>query len=442
MAARARAAQPEWEAYGFDGRARVLLRAQKWMMDNAERVDRDDRLGDRQDLRGRRSSPRSATPATRSASGPRTAPEYLADERVKSSQLLVKGKKLILPLPAARPDRRDRPVELPADELLRRLHPGADGRQQRDPQALGGHAADLAADGRGPARVRPARGRLADRDRPRRDRRGADRARRHDHVHRLDADRAQGRRGGRAAADPGLAGARRQGPDDRALRRRPRARGQLRRPTTRCRTPARPASRSSASTSRSRSTTSSSRKSPRKCARCASGKPDGPGIGRGRRDHLPAAARDDQGPRRRRRRRRARACSPAATQAPGAGRFYEPTVLVDVDHTMKCMTEETFGPTLPIMKVADAEEAVRLANDSPYGLGASVFTRDTERGEADRAAPRGRRGQRQRRDDQLHRARAADGRRQGLRPRLAPRRRRDPQVLLPAGDRRDAETGA
>ena len=65
----------------------------------------------------------------------------------------------------------------------------------------------------------------------------------------------------------------------------------------------------------------------------------------------------------------------------GGGRFYEPTVLVDVDHTMKCMTEETFGPTLPIMKVADTEEAIRLANDSPYGLGSSVFTRDTERGE-------------------------------------------------------------
>src|SRR5271163_4718226 len=65
----------------------------------------------------------------------------------------------------------------------------------------------------------------------------------------------------------------------------------------------------------------------------------------------------------------------------GGGRFYEPTVLVDVDHTMKIMTEETFGPTLPIMKVADSEEAVRLANDSPYGLGSSVFTRDTERGE-------------------------------------------------------------
>lgn len=55
------------------------------------------------------------------------------------------------------------------------------------------------------------------------------------------------------------------------------------------------------------------------------------------------------------------------------GQWYAPTVLVDVDHSMQVMTEESFGPLLPIMKVADADEAIRLANDSAYGLSASVF---------------------------------------------------------------------
>ena len=66
----------------------------------------------------------------------------------------------------------------------------------------------------------------------------------------------------------------------------------------------------------------------------------------------------------------------------GPGSFYQPTVLVDVDHSMACMTEETFGPTLPIMKVSSVDEAIRLANDSPYGLSASVFSNDVERAKA------------------------------------------------------------
>ena len=48
---------------------------------------------------------------------------------------------------------------------------------------------------------------------------------------------------------------------------------------------------------------------------------------------------------------------------------------------MKIMTEETFGPTLPIMKVRDADEAVRLANDTRYGLNSSVFSKDVAKGE-------------------------------------------------------------
>lgn len=67
-------------------------------------------------------------------------------------------------------------------------------------------------------------------------------------------------------------------------------------------------------------------------------------------------------------------------KATGCGGFFEPTILLDVDHSMACMREETFGPTIPVMKVADAAEAIRLANDSQYGLSATVWTKDIERG--------------------------------------------------------------
>jgi len=64
----------------------------------------------------------------------------------------------------------------------------------------------------------------------------------------------------------------------------------------------------------------------------------------------------------------------------GTGIFFEPTVIVEVDHTMDCIREETFGPTLPVIKVADEAEAIRLANDSDFALSASVWTRDVDRG--------------------------------------------------------------
>jgi acyl-CoA reductase-like NAD-dependent aldehyde dehydrogenase len=66
-------------------------------------------------------------------------------------------------------------------------------------------------------------------------------------------------------------------------------------------------------------------------------------------------------------------------ETPG-GFFYEPTVLTDVDHQMTIMRDETFGPALPVMSFDTEDEAIQLANDSPFGLTASVWTRDISKG--------------------------------------------------------------
>src|SRR5690606_18070188 len=63
------------------------------------------------------------------------------------------------------------------------------------------------------------------------------------------------------------------------------------------------------------------------------------------------------------------------------GSYFPPTVLVDVDHSMRIMREETFGPVIAIMRVHSDDEAIRLANDTVYGLGSTVMTRDAKRAE-------------------------------------------------------------
>jgi succinate-semialdehyde dehydrogenase/glutarate-semialdehyde dehydrogenase len=76
-------------------------------------------------------------------------------------------------------------------------------------------------------------------------------------------------------------------------------------------------------------------------------------------------------------------CGGPADSPPGVeqGSFYAPAVLTGVTHDMRIMREEIFGPVLPVMVVDSEDEAVRLANDSQFGLGASVWTADRRKGE-------------------------------------------------------------
>jgi len=67
--------------------------------------------------------------------------------------------------------------------------------------------------------------------------------------------------------------------------------------------------------------------------------------------------------------------------APSDGNFVKPTLLINVDHGMTVMTEETFGPVIPVMKVRNDSEAIKLMNDSEFGLTASIWTKDVAKGE-------------------------------------------------------------
>ncbi len=69
---------------------------------------------------------------------------------------------------------------------------------------------------------------------------------------------------------------------------------------------------------------------------------------------------------------------PALFPADDGGAYLAPQILVDVDHSMRVMMEESFGPVVGIMKVSGDKQAISLMNDSPYGLTCSIWTKDTE----------------------------------------------------------------
>ena len=379
MAARARAAQPEWEAYGFDGRARVLLRAQKWLMDNAWRVVEtivSETGKTHEDAQLAEIGYAGAAFGFWAKEGP----NYLADERIKSSQVLVKGKKLIL---------RYRPLGLigvigpwnyPLTNSFGDCIPAlmAGNSVIMKPSEITPLTSLLLAEGLGECGLPENVLQIATG-------RGETGAALVEHVDMImfTGSTKTGTKVAEAAARRLIPASLELGGKDPML---VLADADLERA----------ANFATYYSMQNAGQTCISierayveepvydefvAKVSEKVRALRVGKPEGFGtveVGaitfppqmETIKDHVADAV--QKGAR----------VVVGGNQAPGAGRFFEPTVLVDVDHSMKCMTEETFGPTLPIMKVSDADEAVRLANDSPYGLGASVFSKDTARGEA------------------------------------------------------------
>ena len=198
LAERGRAAQPAWEALGFEGRARVLRRAQKWVVDNRERLvetivsetgkTHEDAL-------------LAEIGYVSNAFGfwAKNAPDYLADEKIRSANPFVLGRKLVVRYAPLGLVGVIGPWNYPLSNSFGDCIPALAAGNAVILKPSRGHAAVLAGDARGDARVRAARGRLPGRDRPRRDRPGADRRGRHGDVHRLDRDRQEGHGARRAA---------------------------------------------------------------------------------------------------------------------------------------------------------------------------------------------------------------------------------------------------
>jgi acyl-CoA reductase-like NAD-dependent aldehyde dehydrogenase len=378
MAARGRAAQPGWEAFGFEGRARVLLRAPKWLMDNAEQV-----VSTIVSETGKTFEDASLAEIGYAGNAfgfwAREAPNYLGDERVKSSQVLVKGKKILM---------RYRPLGL-IGVIGPWNYPLTNSFGDCIPALAAGNSVILK-----PSEITPltsllmAEG-LRECGLPENvlqiaTGRGETGAALVEHVDMImfTGSTRTGRKVAEAAARRLIPASLELGGKDPML-------------VLSDADLERAANFATYYSMQNAGQTCISiervyveepvydefvSKVSEKVRGLRVGKPDGPGsveVGAITfppqmdtiKDHVADAVQKG-----------ARILT-GGNEVQGPGRFFEPTVLVDVDHTMKCMTEETFGPTLPIMKVRDTEEAVRLANDSPYGLGASVFTRDTTRGE-------------------------------------------------------------
>ena len=201
--------------------------------------------------------------------------------------------------------------------------------------------------------------------------------------HRLRARRRRRRRDRRAQPEEGRARARRLGPLHPARHRRPRRRRCRRRPKRGSTTPASPATRPSASSSPTTSTTSFLEKFREQFAAAKPGDPTAEDTEVGPLSSKPAADRlEDQVK---------RAVENGAEVVVGGkrdGNYFEPTILTGIEPGDEASQEEFFGPVAQVYRVGSEEEAVDLANQTPFGLGSYLMTTDEEQAEPGRRQDR------------------------------------------------------